>query len=955
MTEKTVLLAYHSVNQELALTIDQQLSSAGYNFRHLSYSDESDYLYTELRNATHPILLLISDNFLRSSKCMLDLLPVFQEQVRSNRVKTVIVNGIKHNPETGSAEVIPTSFDRVSNVIKYMNHWQDEYLEVRRKKRDISEAEEIELNNQLKVIRSISSEIGEFLRFLRNRDYTTLEEFQAEYYLQFFQFMSDMSKYDNWVIESKIQADAIKIGNPDSSITNTNGQHDDDLAINLADIPGISLLADENKEVSTDFSANFSPKTIEQPYIPQATEFQQEAKKEIEANRIDQALKTLQKGVETHPADEALRYSYAKALIVHTESYDIAKNQLETLLQITGGNVDAHYLLGELAELREDYFTARFHFEKVLQLDSNYPNVNYRLGNILANKYNHHQEQAAVLFEKAIQLDPSNSDAHYQYAVLQDEYFNQTDKAISYFEKTLEIEPSHPLANYDLAVLFHRLGQFDHAKRAYLQAVDINPEVKTPQNDAVFLVTLEQINETLEVPALEDDILATSEENVVEDLSESLEVPALEDDILATSEENIVEDLSESLKVPALEDDILAISEENVVEDLSETLEVPALEDDILAISEENIVAENTEILAESETKNISPTMDINTAMLQKLQEDIKRLESLLLSSQTLLQSTQQHLEEMPTIEQQEKESEDDFPMLGAVIEPSKTVLITGATSGIGKATADIFAANGYRLILTGRRTGRLEIIKQQYEDAYGSEVLIQDFDVRDPMSVEEMMEKLDENWQTIDLLINNAGLAKGFEPIHEGKLEDWETMIDTNIKGLLYMTRMVAPLMVKRGSGHIINICSIAGKEVYPNGAVYCATKHAVDALTKGMRLDLHKHNIRVSQIAPAHVEETEFSLVRYDGDEEKSENVYKDFQPLKAIDVAEAIYFIASRPSHVNIQDLVLYGTQQASATIVNRSGREENIAASPVEVEDTSTTEAVQTEENLEFVNI
>jgi NADP-dependent 3-hydroxy acid dehydrogenase YdfG len=171
--------------------------------------------------------------------------------------------------------------------------------------------------------------------------------------------------------------------------------------------------------------------------------------------------------------------------------------------------------------------------------------------------------------------------------------------------------------------------------------------------------------------------------------------------------------------------------------------------------------------------------------------------------------------------------------------------------------------------------------------------------------------------------LLNNAGKAKGLAPIQEGQLEHWEEMIDTNIKGLLYLTRAVAPLMAERGSGHIINISSTAGKEVYPNGNVYCATKYAVEALTKAMRIDLHKYNIRVSQVAPGHVEETEFALVRFDGDAEKAK-IYEDFQPLTSKDVAEAIYFIASRPSHVNIQDVLMMGTQQASSTIIDKSGR-------------------------------
>ena len=171
---------------------------------------------------------------------------------------------------------------------------------------------------------------------------------------------------------------------------------------------------------------------------------------------------------------------------------------------------------------------------------------------------------------------------------------------------------------------------------------------------------------------------------------------------------------------------------------------------------------------------------------------------------------------------------------------------------------------------------------------------------------------------------MNNAGKAKGFDPIHEGHLEHWDEMIDTNIKGLLYLTRAVTPGMVARRQGHVINVASTAGKEVYPKGNVYCATKFAVDALTKSMRLDLHRHDIRVSQVAPAHVEETEFALVRFDGDQEKA-NIYEGFQPLTSRDVAETVFFIAQQPAHVNILDVVLQGTQQASSTVIDRSGRD------------------------------
>ena len=251
------------------------------------------------------------------------------------------------------------------------------------------------------------------------------------------------------------------------------------------------------------------------------------------------------------------------------------------------------------------------------------------------------------------------------------------------------------------------------------------------------------------------------------------------------------------------------------------------------------------------------------------------------------------------------------------------TVLITGATSGIGRATAELFAKNGFRTILTGRRADRLEDLKTHFETEYRNRVQLLNFDVRSLADVKNALETLEDDFKNVDILINNAGLASGMAPIHEGDIEDWERMIDTNIKGLLYMTRAIAPHMVARRKGHIINLSSIAGKEIYPNGNVYCASKHAVDALTRAMRVDLHKYNIRVSQVTPGAVEETEFAIVRFHGDAERAK-IYEDFTPLKASDVAETIYFIVTRPEYVNLQDITMMSTQQASANHFDRSGR-------------------------------
>lgn len=250
----------------------------------------------------------------------------------------------------------------------------------------------------------------------------------------------------------------------------------------------------------------------------------------------------------------------------------------------------------------------------------------------------------------------------------------------------------------------------------------------------------------------------------------------------------------------------------------------------------------------------------------------------------------------------------------------TKTILITGATSGIGKSSAIRFAANGYRLILTGRRKERLESLKKELEDQYKSEVLLLNFDVRERNTVKEAIASIPETWRNIDVLLNNAGLASGLGTIQDGDIDDWEKMIDTNVKGLLYVTKAIAPLMVARNSGHIINIGSIAGKEVYANGNVYCATKHAVDALTKAMRIDMLPHGIKVSQIAPG-AAETEFSMVRFHGDADRAKAVYNGYTPLTPDDIADAIWYVASLPPHVNINDMVIMCTSQGSATHFNK----------------------------------
>lgn len=253
-----------------------------------------------------------------------------------------------------------------------------------------------------------------------------------------------------------------------------------------------------------------------------------------------------------------------------------------------------------------------------------------------------------------------------------------------------------------------------------------------------------------------------------------------------------------------------------------------------------------------------------------------------------------------------------------------KIVFITGASSGIGKACAKLFAKSGANLLLCARRIDLLNELAKELQQAYPVEIFTLALDVSQQAQVAEELKNLPQKWRDIDILINNAGLAAGFDSFQEGRLEDWNEMIETNIKGLLYMTKEMIPSMLQRNAGHIINIGSVAGHQVYPKGAVYCATKHAVKAITEGLRMDLSGTKIRVSSIDPGAVE-TNFSLVRFKNDAKRAASVYADFDPLTADDIADAIHYCATRPAHVNISEMIIMPTAQASATMIAREGKQ------------------------------
>ena len=867
MSQKTITLGYCRTNETLARTIEQHLGRVGYRFR-LLFGQPDLTLSEQLEGDGHPLLLLVTDNFLRSSSCIHQLLPVVKTKAAAQDLLVVTADGVQRD-DSGELRQVPTAFERVSEIIRYMNHWQDTYLDLRKSKGEGDEPLQESLEAQLAVVRDISAEVGELLRQLRGTHCITLKAFQRDDYARFFTFTNhpeDHERLRRLTRDSEVGQEEV----PDYPATDTDLKaliEDNSAAlllendsppteaeappVDLGTIPGMSLLnqsppdppptpAGEGgspsgswPEAPDPYPANDAAKAFPEAEAAQldaapagddtsdetdAQAYVAAARSALQAQEIEQALQTYRSGLAAHPDATELRYRYAVALIRHHHDLRGATQQLETLLDYDEENVAAYFLLAEMAELHKDYLTARNYYQRVAKLDPTTPGVYYRLGMLTQLQFPEKQKKAFKYFREAVQQDPTDSDARYQYGLLLWQFRHDHDNALAQLEMVVEAAPDHAFAHYDIARILHERGDLDAARRQYQRAIANNPEVKTRHNDRAFGL------DTTEAPAEEDQLAE-------------------------------------------LHEDIERLSQQQHSDAYAPTFNSP-----------------------EEETEGASPPPPA-------------------------------------PIDEEELEEIDDAASEQPARPPAAerpTVLITGATSGIGRATAVQFARAGYRLILTGRREDRLQALRDTFEARTEAAVHTLCFDVSRPFAVQEALNSLPEDWQNIDILINNAGLAAGLGPIHRGELDDWERMIDTNVKGLLYMTRAISPHMVRRRRGHIINVGSVAGKEVYPNGNVYCATKHAVDALTKAMRIDLHAHNIRVSQVAPGHVEETEFAEVRHHGDREKAAQTYEGFQPLRASDVADIIFFMATRPPHVNVQDVLVFGTQQGGATYVDRSGR-------------------------------
>lgn len=964
MATKKIALAYCIDNLPVAESLYKALSQTSYSVAHYYCKKNTDdaTLAEQLRDFDGTILLLISDNFLRSEHCMNRALQLVQQ--KSGSILPVVIDGRSKDETTGEWVNTPTKFERIGDIIPYINYWQNKYLDLRSQKRKFESENEAdkrdELNESLRVLRQVSSEASEFLRVLRNMRYYQFSDFIENHFRAFFEFVDDSAEWSafktnvpNLSLEPGHEAVAeveIPVETPveennnaeffqpetttseeeevsplleaeppvetpifaEEEIENTEELSGAELAENLEDlgvviaehtelvveeeplvIPALEPEVESNESVPAETETEVAPEitaeseteldseTTAEPaeshtdapvesadahsaheveLVSDAAEEEEEEDDEDDAvndrvtdlirearglvasGQVEAGINFMKQAIKTYPGSAELHYFSGLILAQNTRDLSGALEQLALATEIDPDHEAAFFLLGELAEHQGNFYEARKNYERLIDINDEFPDVYYRLGCVLQAGFPEDVEYAAKCFKKAAKRNPENADAHYQYASLLADVLGKTAKAEEFFLKTLAIQPKHPFANYDLALIYHTAGHAATALEYYEAAIANNPELQTPENEIAFRGL-----KTEPIPA-----------------------------------------------DPSAE----PVQEEVVVE------EEPAAEIEL----EETTTDVATTIAEVATTAGISPLLSIEHDTIEALKQNILRLEELLRAKAAQIEEPVAEPE--PVVEEPVEK------------EPAKTAFITGATSGIGLATARTFAQAGWRLIITGRRAERLEAVTQELSEA-GAEVLPLVFDVRSYDGVAEAVQNLPEEWRNIDLLINNAGKAKGLSEIQEGSLEHWEEMIDTNLKGLLYLTRCVSPLMVAQHRGHIINIGSIAGKEPYPMGNVYCASKAAVDMLTRTMRLDLHKYNIRVSQIAPGHVEETEFALVRFDGDADRAK-IYNDFQPLTSQDVANTIYYIATQPSHVNIQDVVIYGTQQASATVIDRSGR-------------------------------
>jgi NADP-dependent 3-hydroxy acid dehydrogenase YdfG/Tfp pilus assembly protein PilF len=1035
------ILTYSIENQDTAQKFASDLSTVGAKFQHFIVDEKNDL--NALRSFREPIIAFVSDNFLKNRYCLRGAIHVFSDLAKTGQLLVLITAG-KHVSADGTVKIVPTQFERVSNVIQYMNFWQDQYLDARKahNHKEISDAE-------LSDVRDISNQIGDFIRLLREANNKSLETAVAANYLQFcllfglpqpsqvsdFQFaelvarpipppvvmpeiapsfepeisnsheaIPDMitttfapeveeivekveeqstaveipaiveTQITEEVIEEIIPTEIIKekteqmidiqlVVKDNNFFDNSEDeQEDSDIEDILANMPGLGQLENRPKlentaknhllEIDEDDFFNPAPKDpssnvneIIAEVIDEENE-DEDGDYEVEKNGNlddifdenedqnddddDDFIDDILRGKNPAPKVEEIA-SAASSSDDHSEISESVsevtnvvstENEEKIEESIPSENaiqeiVEENKIESEVAdnqEVTEEESIALGQLKSDVNADPENIKTRLRYAVGLAKLQNNWQA-ATKEVEIVLEKDPYNPSALLLLGEMC-EVNGDFLSAIEYYKKVEKISPYYPNICKKLADLMSVHTQDKDTKKYFKKAIELEENnAELTYAYATFLLenqknpekALKYFKKTLKID--ENHLFANYDIALIyHALGDPYAAKRFYENACANNAEIKTDDNDNVFKIESI------LSEERAEEAIYSGAEDPELVkfNEMIDEAEGEKIVENTEIETKIEIDEVGKAATMAAAVTAAIAvSPFTNIEETSFNEDML-----SAVNETEVIEVMSSKKDKSKPNPAA-----KIALITGASSGIGKATAELLAKDGYNLILTGRRKERLVEMEEEFNQSYSGSTIVLAFDVSKSDQVEEAIQTLDNEWVNIDILLNNAGLGLGLHPIHEGVLEHWDTMIDTNIKGLLYMTRMIAPKMVEKRSGHIINLCSTAGKEAYANGNVYCATKFAVEALTKSMRIDLHKHNIRVSQVSPGAVNETEFSLVRFDGDTKRADKVYEGFQPISASDVADVIQFIISRPAHVNIQDVLLMSTQQATATMIDR----------------------------------
>lgn len=843
-------LCFHEADSVVATEIMETLNQVNIQSTLLPSNEPGgEYLFERIKQGQDKIVLLLSNEFLKDSSCLHLGLDSIKSLHNQDRLLTIIIPSIQ--AVDGEIQQTPTKIERIGDIIKFINHWQEIYLNIRKQLRDksINEAEQHILHQELNLIRPISSEISEFLRFIKEKSIWYLEDLRNSSYQKIFEFIHKQEAHH--ALKDLIGSEKFTpILAENLLFDNTSDEDLETIDENmvLANIPGMNLLAQNGSgseaSVQVLISSEHPVSELDQEVsISEITEEKADETIQVEDKSNEQDFihqdesKHLKNFVDTSEEEEAAQVLDNQDSNLEEEEVDFeadADDLLAKFIEKENQKFESTYLLQAIDLFERGLKEEAFGLIEtgIKETQSGYAAIKWVDFLIEVNE----QEEAYSFALDALKQDTFNEQLVYKIGQLELQKGMKED-AINRFEKVLSLDPAFKEVYYDLAVLIIecRPNNKTRALKLLKNAIKFNP-YHPDAHYRIGLLLIEQFKELKKgVKALKKTLKLDPKHPFA----------------------------NYDLALHHFNQDHLALAKQYYLSAVENNEEFKTPENDkAFGIEPED------------------DTQDANTAIMDEVNQNLK--------DQT-----------------------------------RGTVLITGATSGIGKATAYEFAAKNYRLILTGRRADRLESIQLDIQNQYQIPVETLVFDVRNYEEVQQALSNLDESWKPIDILVNNAGLARGLAKIYDGDIEHWDTMIDTNIKGVLHMSKIISKDMVKRGQGHIINVCSTAGKEVYQKGNVYCATKFAVDALTKAMRLDLYQDGIRVSQVSPAHVEETEFALVRFDQDADKAK-IYEDFNPLTSRDVAETIYFIASRPAHVNIQDILVMGTQQAGSSHLDRSGR-------------------------------